>query len=556
MRPSGNSRRGPTTATSGRVIRKSAIRPTAWGLTVTSGFSKSTNRPWHRSRPTLLARPKPRLRCCARTIAFGNSLATAAAEPSVDALSTTTASTGTSACPKKASRHLSSSGFTLKLTIRAGTSGFSAGMVLVIIQRLTAPVVLAAVDRIRGIVLSVGRLDLRERLAQVRRSRLVRQNLILFVGGLVAGIGGFVYHAIAGRVLGPATYGEVAFLIAVYAVGTAPALILIVVLARYTATLAARGAEGISSLLTRTIRLVAIPCLVAILLTTLLARPLANFEHLGSTIPILILGFSIALVWQVAIPRGILQGLQRFTALSLNLSLELVVRTAAVVALLAANYAVSGAMAAVLLGLVFAFVLGLIALRDHLGRSKTRVHLRVMAGFSLTAAAGIIGVQILYNQDVILAEHYLSSHAGGIYGGLNKIGTILYFLTLLGAGALLVFGLVPGLVVGVLFGPSFSDAVPYVFAVGVIGLALSLNNLLVQFFMAVHDRVFLPILGLGVIAEGVAIFLFHANVGQVVGDVVVTLLVLLVLLAVRCYLLLPTLRASSLGEPEPKPVLG
>jgi O-antigen/teichoic acid export membrane protein len=448
---------------------------------------------------------------------------------------------------------------------------------------------LAAVDRIREVVLSVGRLDLRERLAQIRRSRLVRQNLILFAGGLVAGIGGFVYHAIAGRVLGPATYGEVAFLIAVYAVGTAPALILVVVLARYTATLAARNAEGISSLLSRTIRLVAIPSLVAILFTTLLARPVASFEHLGSTIPVLILGFSIALIWLVAIPRGILQGLQRFTALSLNLSLELVVRTAAVVALLAANYAVSGAMAAVLLGLVFAFGLGLFALRDHFGGTKTRVHLRVMAGFSLTAAAGIIGVQILYNQDVILAEHYLSSHAGGIYGGLNKIGTILYFLTLsvsqvlfprvveavakeehpgrillysaglltlLGAGALLVFGVAPGLVVNVLFGPSFHDAVPYVFPVGVIGLALSLDNLLVQFFMAVHDRVFLPLLGLGVVAEGVAIYLFHASVGQVVGDVLVTLIGLLVLLAVRCYLLLPTLRASSLGEPEPEPALG
>ena len=460
---------------------------------------------------------------------------------------------------------------------------------LVIIQRLTPPVVLAAVDRIRGIVLSVGRLDLRERLAQVRRSRLVRQNLILFAGGLTAGIGGFVYHAIAGRVLGPETYGEVAFLIAVYAVGTAPALILVVVLARYTATLAARGEEGISSLLARTTRLVAIPCLVAILFTTLLARPVARFEHLGSTIPVLILGFSIALIWQVAIPRAILQGLQRFTALSLNLSLELVVRTVAVVVLLAANYAVSGAMAAVLLGLVFAFGLGLYTLRDHFSGVATRVHLRVMAGYSLTAAAGIIGVQILYNQDVILAEHFLSSHAGGIYGGLNKIGTILYFLTLsvsqvlfprvveavakeehpgrillysaglltlLGAGALLVFGVVPGLVVNVLFGPAFHDAVPYVFAVGVIGLALSLDNLLVQFFMAVHDRVFLPILGLGVVAEGVAIYLFHANVGQVVGDVLVTLVALLVLLATRCYLLLPTLRASSLGEAEPKPALG
>jgi O-antigen/teichoic acid export membrane protein len=427
------------------------------------------------------------------------------------------------------------------------------------------------------------RLGLGQRLTQVRRNRLVRQNIILFAGGLTAGVGGFIYHAIAGRILGPATYGQVAFLIAVYAVGTAPALILIVVLARYTATLAARGDAGLATLLTRTARLVAIPCLVAVLVTALFARPIAAFEHLGSTIPILILGFSIALIWQVAIPRGILQGLQRFPALSLNLSLELVVRTIAVVLLLKAGYAVSGAMAALLIGLAFSFVLGLYTLRDHFRRLGARVQLRVMAGFSMTAAAGIIGIQILYNQDVILAEHYLSAHDGGIYGGLNKIGTIMYFLTLsvsqvlfprvveavakeqhpgrillssagilttLGGGAILVFLVAPGLIVGVLFGPAFRDATPYVFAVGIIGLALSLDNLLVQFFMAVHDRVFVPILSVGVLSEGLLIFFFHARVGQIVLDVLIALIGLLVLLSIRCYVLLPTLHAESLAEPE------
>jgi O-antigen/teichoic acid export membrane protein len=427
------------------------------------------------------------------------------------------------------------------------------------------------------------RLGLGVRLVQLQRNRLIRQNLILFIGGLVAGIGGFVYHAIAGRVLGPATYGQVAFLIAVYAVGTAPALILIVVLARYTATLVARADAGVRSLLGRTVRLVAIPSLLAVLATALFARPVAAFEHLGSTIPVLILGFSIALIWQVAIPRGILQGLQRFPSLSLNLSLELIIRTTVVFALLKAGYAVSGAMAAVFTGLAVCFFLGLYSLRDHFRRSGTRVRLRVMAGFSLTAAAGIIGVQILYNQDVILAEHYLSSHDGGIYGGLNKIGTILFFLTLsvsqvlfprvveavakeqhpgrilltsagiltaLGAGALVVFAAVPGLVVGILFGPTFRDATPYVLPVGVIGLALSLDNLLVQFFMAVHDRVFVPILALGVVAEGTLIFLFHARVGQVVLDVLAALVGLLVLLTIRCYVLLPTLHSGSVAEPE------
>jgi O-antigen/teichoic acid export membrane protein len=426
---------------------------------------------------------------------------------------------------------------------------------------------------------------LQERLGEVLRSRLVRQNLVLFSGGLVAGVGGFVYHAIAGRVLGPAVYGQVAFLIAIYAVGTAPALILIVVLARYTATLAARGDAGVRSLLTRTVRLITIPSLIAVLLTTLMARSVASFEHLGSTIPVLVLGFAIALVWLVAIPRGILQGLQRFTSLSLNLSLELVIRTVVVYAMLIAGYAVSGAMTAVFMGLVFAFVLGLYTLRDHLRGTPTRVLLRVMAGYSVTAAAGIIGVQILYNQDVILAVHYLSSHDGGIYAGLNKIGTILYFLTLsvsqvlfprvveavakeehpgrillssagiltaLGVGALLVFAVAPGLVVGVLFGPTFRDATPYVLAVGAIGLALSLDNLLVQFFMAVHDRVFVPILFGGVILEAGLIVRFHDRVGQVVVDVLVALVVLLVVLSVRCYLLLPKLRAESVAEPEPE----
>jgi O-antigen/teichoic acid export membrane protein len=424
------------------------------------------------------------------------------------------------------------------------------------------------------------------RLAELRQNRLIRQNLVLFFGGLVAGIGGFVYHAIAGRILGPEVYGEVAFLIAFYAVGTGPALILIVVLARYTAMLNARGDPGVRSLLARTVRLIAIPCLFFILLTALFARPIAAYARVGSTIPILVLGFSIALIWQVAIPRGILQGLQRFTSLSLNLSLELVVRTAVVIVLLKAGYAVSGAMTAVFAGLAFVFLLGLYSLRDHFRRQAVRVRLRVMAGFSVTAAIGIIGVLILYNQDVILAKHYLNDHDAGIYGGLNKIGTILFFLTLsvsqvlfprvveavakeqhpgrillysagiltaLGAGALLVFGVVPGLVVGVLFGPSFSDAIPLVFPVGVIGLALSLNNLLVQFFMAVHDRVFVPILAFGVVLEAALIVLFHAHVGQVVMDVLVALVGLLVMLSVRCYVLLPRLRADSVAEPEPEP---
>jgi O-antigen/teichoic acid export membrane protein len=420
-----------------------------------------------------------------------------------------------------------------------------------------------------------------ETLTLMRGNRLVRQNVVLFTGGLAAGAGSFLYHAIAGRILGPATYGQVAFLIAALAVGLTLAVVLSLVLARHIATVVAGGERGIGTVLTRAVGLVAIPCVAIVLVTAFVAGPVAAFEHMASSMPVVILGLAIALGWQLAIPRGILQGIQRFKPLAVNLALDPIVRVTALLALLAGGYAVSGAMAAVVTGLIVALAAGIYSLRDRLGGEEPAVRLRLVAGFSLTAAAGVVGIQLLFNQDVVLAEHYLPSHEGGIYGGLNKIGTIVFYLTLsvsqvlfprvvdaiarrrypgrlllssaaiviaLGAAALLVFAVVPGLIVGVLYGPAFRDATPYVLAVGVIGLALSLDNLLVQFFMAVKDYWFVPVLAVGCVAEAGLILLFHATVGQVVADVLLSLLMLLVLLVTRCYMLLRTLRPGSVAR--------
>ena len=107
--------------------------------------------------------------------------------------------------------------------------------------------------------------------------------------------------------------------------------------------------------------------------------------------------------------------------------------------------------------------------------------------------------------------------------------------------------MVPGLVVRLLFGPAFIDATHYIFLVGVIGLALSLNNLLIQFFMAAHDRWFIPILWSAVVMLGLAVSLYHGGVGDVVTDVLGTMLALLAALTVRLLILLPRLQPV---EPE------
>src|SRR5262249_16450717 len=121
-------------------------------------------------------------------------------------------------------------------------------------------------------------------------------------------------------------------------------------------------------------------------------------------------------------------------------------------------------------------------------------------------------------------------------------------MAVLGLGALVVFGLTQGLVAALLFGPAFSSAKPYVLAVGFIGLCLSLDNLLVQFLMAVHDRVFIPILGAACLLMVSLIVVMHGSLAQIIVDTLITMVALLLVLAVRCVLLFPSL------HPEPETV--
>ena len=111
------------------------------------------------------------------------------------------------------------------------------------------------------------------------------------------------------------------------------------------------------------------------------------------------------------------------------------------------------------------------------------------------------------------------------------------------------FGAVPWLVVRVLFGPAFDVTTPFILPVGVIGLALSLVNLLVQFFMAVHDRWFVPILATGCALEAGLVVANHDGFGNVVADVLVALVLLLVALFVRALILVPRLRPEMVAEP-------
>ena len=408
---------------------------------------------------------------------------------------------------------------------------------------------------------------------RLRPRHLVRQNTVLLAGGVVSGVGGFAYHAIAGRLLGPGLYGEVASAIAAYTVLSTPYFVLVLVLAHCAATLPAQDDPGVvRGLALRASAWMAVPGGALVALAVAFAVPAAAFLQLGSPVPMVWLGVTVAVTWQLAIPRALLQGMQRFAALSLNLTAEMVARSTSVLLLLLAGFAVAGGAAALLVGALLSFGLGVGALRDVLrapGRPARRPS--GLAGLSVSAGAGTVGVLLLYNLDVVLAKHFLDAQGAGLYGGLNKIAGIVFFLTLsvsqvmfprvveaarlgrrpgrllllsalllslLSLVPLAIFAAEPRLVVGLLFGPAFEGAAPLLPLAGLIGLGLSLDNLLIQFFVALRDRRYISVLVVGCGLEAALISLHHGGVGAVVQDVLVAVFVLLLLLAARAVVLL------------------
>jgi O-antigen/teichoic acid export membrane protein len=412
-------------------------------------------------------------------------------------------------------------------------------------------------------------------------------NVIMLVGGAVGGVGGFVYQAVAARLLQPGAYGGVASLIALYTVAMTPTSVLTLVIAHRAATLGVgEGTAGVRQLARSAGGSLILPCIAVIALGVLVAIPSAGFLRLRSPVPVGILGVVVAAGWLLAIPRGALQGLQRFTALSINLASEMVVRALSLVLILAAGWAISGAMAALVAGALFSLGLGVRSLR-RLPQSTAAAPGLPPTGLSVSAAAAMVGVLMLFNLDVILARHYLTAHQAGIYASVNKTGTIIYFLTLgaaqvmfpkvVAAGgvissqgrtllqstgllclpalvALGVFVAAPALVVRTLFGPDFIAAARVTPLAGLFGLAVSLVNLLAQFFVAIRDRWFLPLMVLGCTLELALIVSRHQSVTTILTGALIATCTLLLLLAGRSALLFragPGRRAAGTRQGPP-----
>ena len=390
--------------------------------------------------------------------------------------------------------------------------------------------------------------------AVAEEMRGLRAGSIVFLGIAAGNLGNYLFHFASARMLGPASYGDVASLVAVIGLVSLPLVGVQVAVARYIAGFAeAREDRSITLFFTKGLRLALAGGLFLTAALCALAVPMRSFLGIESLL-------AVVLTALVAVPSvggpvvwGLAQGLQRFTLFAVSIGLGPALRPVLAVIFLAVGFGVAGAMGATLIAAVAALVVPLVVLRQCVTTDTRRpspIPGGEVARYLIPAMVGVLSITSLTTTDVIVAKAVFSDHDAGLYGSASLIGRVILYLpaaivlvllpkvaarqaagresrdvlmkSLLVTGgfcaiATLVYTVAPRLLVFVAFGSSFEDAAGllWMFAVAMSGFAVL--NVLLAYHLGRGENALSFLLLAGAVAQLVLFAAFHGSPEQLLA---------------------------------------
>src|SRR3989344_5509030 len=155
-----------------------------------------------------------------------------------------------------------------------------------------------------------------------KKSKLVKDNLILFIGNSLGAFFTFLFHFYMGRKLGPSEYGALGAILALIYLFTIPLNTIQTSIAKFTSEFKSKNKDKeINYLLRRSLKKLSLYGIIGVIGFALLTPLISSYLHI-SIISLLILSLFILFALLLAINRGVLQGLQNFKGFSINLTFE------------------------------------------------------------------------------------------------------------------------------------------------------------------------------------------------------------------------------------------
>jgi O-antigen/teichoic acid export membrane protein len=381
----------------------------------------------------------------------------------------------------------------------------------------------------------------------MRASQGVRAGVILSAATLVLNGAAYVYYVACIRYLGSRVYGDVAAMLAVFAIVSLPLVSIQSLLAREVAQLSSEGA--ISGLLRRWAYIAAAVGLSLVTLGAVFVQQIRDLLNIASN-EIVLAGISAIFFAVVAtVLYGFLQGKLRFGALGLTYGASGVSRPVLVVPALLLGFGATGALLVNTIAGFVAVVIAGFALRDLWLRAPKAQAPSLDRRQMAVLLIGSLAFASLTNVDVLLAAYFLPGDVAGVYAAAALVGKAVLFLPsaivtvllpkaatraaagiasrrilLASAGVTLavtlaataLLALVPESLLVRAFGGDFRDATSLLPWFGLAMTACALVNVYLAVYFAERNMRF-PLLVLGAaVAQVVAVCLWHPHPRSIV----------------------------------------
>lgn len=370
----------------------------------------------------------------------------------------------------------------------------------------------------------------------------------MIVGNNIYNLGQFIYHFLAGRMLGKADYGDLAAIISILGIVGLIQSSLGMVIVKYIAS--EKKEEKVKSFIAWINWWIILVSLIIALIVFIFSPVLVKFLNINQSSSMYLLGPLIFFYILATIGRSILQGLLKFNRYIFSLLSETVIKIPLTIMFIYFGWVTFGAIGALTIGVMISFMIARLSLSSYLSNTvKKRPAMLPLLKFTPFVFIQGLALTSMYSVDIILVKHFFAPELAGIYASLSVLGRIAFFcsspitqvvfpmvakrhaqglphknilylsllLTIIMSSIVtLIFIFFPKIVINTLFGPSYIEGAGILWWFGVFMSLLAVAVLCIQYYLSIGKTKIVSLFVGASLLQILLIWFIHPNLLTVI----------------------------------------
>lgn len=407
----------------------------------------------------------------------------------------------------------------------------------------------------------MNKMDIFKKNTKHNDEELLKSGSIFLTGAIAVAIINYVYHLSMGRMLGPEDYGVLGSLFALIYIALFATTAFNLTISKFSAEFNGKNKNEELKLLIRTsLKRVIIIGLIILLIYFMTIPFIRKFMHLDGISGLVIVGLIAYVSILSSILSGALNGLHKFVWQNISSFSTAFIKLVCALLFVLIGFKVNGALFGLLIGTCVGVLVSGIPLKSVLWKNKSKKALnnkqikkedlkKIYIYLFFVLLSSVISILII-TFDQVLVKHYFSSVDAGFYAAAGMIAKVIWFgsagflagplfpkivslsakgkntsnilrkallyTILLSFGLVLIYYLIPGFIVSLLYGKAYSS-ISYIIPLFGFSMALfSINQIITSYNLAKENYSSIGIIFTGFIIEVIGIYFFHNTLLEVV----------------------------------------